>query len=37
MEYQEVRDYILKQLKENFDLPVEAILPESGFFIMLDI
>jgi hypothetical protein len=32
-----VRDYIYNQLKDNFDLPVQAILPESGFFIMIDI
>ncbi|CDW83669.1 classes i and ii family protein [Stylonychia lemnae] len=36
-EFQEVRDYMFKELSEGFDLPVEPLRSESGYFILLDI
>eukprot|EP00347_Sterkiella_histriomuscorum_P009923 403339354 len=36
-EFQDVRDYMLTQLKENFDLPVEPLKSESGYFLMVNV
>lgn len=35
--FQAVRDFMIKSLTENFDLPVAPLKSESGYFIMVDV
>lgn len=36
-EFQDVRDYMLRELSEGMDIPVIPLRCESGYFILLDI
>ncbi|CDW75417.1 kynurenine-oxoglutarate transaminase [Stylonychia lemnae] len=36
-EFQRVRDYMVKEINENMDLPIKALKCDSGYFIMVDI